>query len=237
MRAMTAVIGLALGLAMHTPLADTPAPSPFTATYEVTYRGMRAGSLKFVFARGEDGRYTFETRAEPSLLARLLVSPAAVERSTMQIGPQGVRPLEWRLDDGRSGSRDGRLEFEWERGVAQGVIEGQRVELQIEPGVQDRSSIQIAVSAALLRGQEPGTVPMIDEDRIKHYTYARKEQVVLDTPFGRLDTILYESTRPGSSRVSRLWLAPQLDYAPARVEQIRKGKVETVMVLREWRSG
>ena len=46
--------------------------------------------------------------------------------------------------------------------------------------------------------------------------------------------MIYESTRDGSSRVSRFWLAPQFDYAPVRAEQIRKGKVETVMTLVSW---
>ncbi len=216
--------------------AAAPAPQPFVATYEVSYRGLRAGTLTFELERDPaTGRYIFETHADPSALARLVVSSAANERSVMEIGPEGVRPTEWRLDDGKSSDKgDGALQFDWAQGVASGTIEREQVELPTEPKMQDRLSIQISVSAALLRGEEPGVIPLIDDNRVKHYTYTRKENAVLDSKLGKLDTVIFESTRPGSSRVSRMWLAPKLDYTPVRAEQIRKGKVETVMVLTGW---
>jgi hypothetical protein len=217
-------------------VARAQAPRPFVAVYDVTYRGLNAGSLTFRFSQDAmNGRYVFETRAEPSALARLVVSRAAHERSVMEINADGVRPLEWRLDDGKSGDKgDGVLQFDWAQGAAMGRIEREEVHIPTEPMLQDRQSIQIAVSAALLVGQEPGEIPLIDDNRIKRYTYTRKERAALDSNMGSVDAVIYESTRPGSSRISRLWLAPQFDYAPVRAEQIRKGKLETVMVLRSW---
>lgn len=239
MRAAALMVVMTMSLAMCAPSVarpEAPAPRPFVATYDVTYRGLRAGTLTFEFKHDvASGRYIFETHADPSALARLVVSSAAHERSVMEIGPEGVRPLEWRLDDGRSGDKgDGELRFNWAQGAATGTIERERVELPIEPKMQDRLSIQIYVSTALLRGEEPGVIPLIDDNRVKHYTYARKENAVLDSKLGKLETVIYESTRPGSSRIARMWLAPQLDYTPARAEQIRKGRVETVMVLTHW---
>jgi hypothetical protein len=92
-------------------------PKPFTATYEVSYRGMRAGSLTFKLSRDSaTGRYTYETTANPSMLARIVVSSAALERSVMEIGPDGVRPVEWHLDDGKSGTaKDGKLTVDRKR--------------------------------------------------------------------------------------------------------------------------
>ena len=76
---------------------------------------------------------------------------------------------------------------------------------------------------------------LIDDNRVKRYTYTKKEPARVDSKLGALDTIIYESTRTGSSRVSRFWLTPQFEYAAARAEQVRKGKVETVMTLVEWK--
>lgn len=213
--------------------SDAILPQPFTATYEVTYRGLRAGELTFKLSLDEaTGRYTYETTAAPSFLARILVSSAAVERSVMEIGPEGVRPLEWRLDDGKSGTaKDGHLRFDWDRKLASGTIEGETIELPLEPGLQDRLSIQIEVVTSLLRGEEPGTIPLIDDNRIKRYDYVKKEAPTLDTRMGKLETVLYESTRQGSNRQSRFWLVPAMEYLPVRAEQVRKGKVETVMTL------
>lgn len=208
-------------------------PKPFTATYEVSFRGMRAGSLTFKLSRDPGtGRYTYETTADPSMLARFVVSSAATERSVMEIGADGVRPIEWQLDDGKSGTaKDGKLNFDWANNVATGEIEGERIELALERGLQDRLSIQIDVVTSLLRGEEPGTIPLIDDNRVKRYSYVKKAATVVDTKLGKLDTIIYESTREGSNRQSRFWLVPTMEYLAARAEQIRKGKVETVMVL------
>lgn len=213
--------------------AQSVLPKPFTATYEVSYRGMRAGSLTFKLSRDSaTGRYTYETTANPSMLARIVVSSAALERSVMEIGPDGVRPVEWHLDDGKSGTaKDGKLNFDWASNVVTGEIESERIELPLEPGLQDRLSIQIDVVTSLLRGEEPGTIPLIDDNRVKRYSYVKKETTAVETKLGKLDTVVYESTREGSNRQSRFWLVPKMEYLAARAEQIRKGKVETVMVL------
>lgn len=236
-----ALLALAAGLAGLAGPARcaTPVPTPFVATYAVSYRGLSAGKLIFAFEHDPaTDTYRYETRAQPSALARLFVSGAALERSVMRIDAQGVRPLEWRLDDGKAGGKkDGALRFDWTGNTVTGVVEGERVQLPTEPGLQDRSSIQVAVTTALLRGAEPGTIPLIDDNRIKRYTYTRKADAVLDTKLGRLDAVIYESTRQGSDRVSRFWMVPSLEYLPARAEQIRKGKVETVMTLIELKSG
>lgn len=213
--------------------SDTILPKPVTATYDVSYRGMRAGRLTFKLSRDEaTGRYTYLTTAEPSLLARFVVSSAATERSVFEIGPEGVRPIEWHNDDGKSSTaKDGRLSFDWTKMLATGEVEGQKIELPLEPGLQDRLSIQIDVVTKLLRGEELGTIPLIDNNKIKRYDYKKKEATTLDTALGKLDTVIYESTRVGSDRQSRFWMVPKLEYLAARAEQIRKGKVETVMVL------
>lgn len=224
---------LATALLATAARADSVMPKPFTATYAVSYRGMRAGNLTFKLSRNPaTGHYTYETRVDPSMLARMVISGAALERSVMEIGPDGVRPLEWQLDDGKSGTaKDGKLSFDWNKNVVTGEIEGEKIELGLEPGLQDRLSIQIDLVTTLLRGEEPGTIPLIDDNRIKRYSYAKKETSAVDTKLGKLDTVLYESTREGSNRQSRFWLVPKLEFLAARAEQVRKGKVETVMIL------
>jgi hypothetical protein len=227
---------LATALLASTAHADAAVPQPFSATYAVSYRGIGAGTITFTFSHDPaTGRYTYETHPNPGALARLFVSSSAVERSVMEIDATGTRPIDWQLDDGKSSkSGDGELHFDWSRNAVTGTVEGEPVDLTTEPGTQDRSSIAIAVTTALMRGVEPGTIPLIDDNRIKRYVYTKKEQATVDSALGRLDTVIYESTREGgSSRTSRFWMAPSLEFLPVRAEQIRKGKVETVMVLQK----
>jgi hypothetical protein len=213
--------------------ADATALQPFTATYSVSYRGLGAGTLQTQLLRDpQTGHYTFETRVNPSFLARFAVSRNATERSVMEIDNDRVRPIQWRMDDGKSGTAgDGTLSFDWAQHAVTGDYKGAPVTLTTEDGLQDRQSVQIQVIFDLLRGREPGELPMINDDKIKQYAYTRGNSTEVQTKLGKVEAIVYESTRPGSSRVSRVWHAPSMGYVPVRAEQVRKGKVETVMTL------
>lgn len=207
-------------------------PAPFAATYAVHYRGMSAGLLHFELRSLGGGRFVYETRAEPSFFAKFFVGSSAVERSEMRIDGSGVRPLSWLVEDGKSGEdEDGALEFAWNEMRVSGIAEGKPFELSAVPGLQDRLSFQVAVMTDLLRGREPGTIPVVDDGRIKRYSYSRAGAERIRTEAGEFETVLYESTRPGSSRVKRVWHAPALGYLTIRAEQLREGKVETVVEL------
>jgi hypothetical protein len=226
------VYALVIATAMLPAMAGATAiPSPFTATYSVSFRGMHAGQLHSTLRVQGPGEFVYETRAKPMGVARLLISSKAVERSLMRIDAGGVRPLSWSSDDGRSGSdRDSALEFFWDQKRVSGRVEGKRVDCPTEPALQDRLSVQMAVITALLRAEEFGKVAIID-DEIKQYSYTRAGSQRIKTKAGEFETIIYESTRPGSTRISRFWHAPSLGFVPVRAEQVRKGKTETVMEL------
>jgi hypothetical protein len=234
MRNWWCLVGLfAATLATVDALADAPALQPYIATYAVSYRGLEAGTISMHLTHdAATNRYTFETRANPSVLARLVIGRDAVERTVVEPTDDGIRPVQWHLEDGKSGKDgDGDLKFDWDANKVTGEYEGKPVDLPTQPGLQDRLSIQLAVTAALVKGREPASIIMVNGDRTREYAYTRGASAQLDTKLGKQDTIIYESTRPGSNRVSKVWHAPQLQFLPVRAEQIRKGKVETVMQL------
>jgi hypothetical protein len=227
------ILGFAACLMLSAQAHAQAAPHDFAARYAVSFRGMNAGTLIFTFQHDPaTGHYIYETRAEPSFLASFVVSTQARERSEMEISDAGVRPLHWSLDDGKSGSKqDGDMVFDWTRQLASGVSKGAKFEVPVSPGVQDRISTQIAVATSLLRGQEPGAISIIDDAKVKSYTYDRTGTGAAESNQGHLESVLYESTRENSSRLSKFWLLPKYEFVPVRAEQIRKGKVETVMEL------
>ena len=213
--------------------AETPSLKPYVATYAVSYRGLEAGTISMHLTHdAATNRYTFETRANPSVLARLVIGRDAVERTVVEPTDDGIRPVQWHLEDGKTGKDgDGDLKFDWDAQRVTGEFEGKPVDLPTQPGLQDRLSIQLAVTAALVKGRDVTSIVMVNGDRTREYTYTRGASAQVDTKIGKQDTIVYESTRPNSNRVSKVWHAPQLQFLPVRAEQIRKGKVETVMQL------
>ena len=210
----------------------TPTLEPFKATYTVSFRGLRAGTITLELKQIADGQYIYQSTVSPSALASMVISENATEMTRFRVTDSGLQPIEWRLEDGERGTDDdGALTFDRALGRVRGVIENQSVDLPYEPGLQDRLSMQVEVIRALRQGKEPGEIRLIDDEKVKHYTYQRGAISDVKTLVGDYQAVLYESTRPGSKRVSRVWHAPALGFVPVKAEQVRKGKVETVMTL------
>ena len=147
--------------------AGAPHRGPSSPSTRSPTGAWNAGALAFQFAQdAANGRYALKPAR---IRARSPVWSSAAPRTnaaSFEIDADGVRPLEWRLDDGKSGDKgDGFLQFDWAQGAATGRIEGEEVRIPTEPNLQDRLSIQIAVSTALLAGQEAGEIPLIDDNR------------------------------------------------------------------------
>lgn len=205
---------------------------PFKATYAVTYRGLTAGNITFELKREGPNRYLYHSSVQPSFLASMVVSSRATEMSRFIITDEGVQPLEWKLEDGTSETaKDGALTFDIAAKRVRGTVENKAVDLTFEGHVQDRMSLQIEVMRALLQDREPGTIPIVDDERIKTYDYVRRRTEKMKTRVGEFDSVVYESTRARGKRLSRMWHAPSLGYLPVRAEQVREGRLETIMQL------
>ncbi len=229
--ALTLLIAAVPALAM-----GAASPAPFSATYAVSYRGIPAGELKSSLQPNGADEFVYETRVKPTLLARAFVSSKAVERSILRIDEKGVHPLFWVSEDGKPGSgKDGALAFAWDENRVSGIVESEPVDLPAEPQLQDRLSVQIAVMTALLRDEKIDEIRQVSGEKVRRYSYQPAGTERIRTAAGEFETVLYESTRPGSSRLSRVWHAPALGYLPVRAEQVRNGKVETVMELKQFK--
>jgi hypothetical protein len=233
---------LLLALCFATPLAaqavDGPL-APFTADYDVHYGSVDVGSSQTRVQRSaEPGRWIIESRSNASGLAKLVAGGTLLQRSTFDLDPDGVRPLSYQFDDGtRQSGRDVKLEFDWPASRVRGTAEDELVDIAAAPGLQDAASIQALVLARLRSGAEPGTIDMIEKDRIKRYQYTRLRHERLKTAIGELDTVVYRSAREGSGRETFFWYAPSLGFALVRAEQHRDGKRAFRTTIRRYRQG
>jgi hypothetical protein len=215
--------------------ADTGAKSlqPYTARYQVSYRGLNGGEIEATFKRGNAADlWLYETRAFPSLLGSFALGNAAGERSTMQVTPEGVQPLQFEFNDGKSGQgKDVSLRFDWENGRVTGKAEGKPVDLELSPGVQDTASVQAAMIKALAAGHKPTSFTIVASGKIREYRYWNEGSQQVMTPFGQVQAEVWASQRDGSNRVTKTWHAPSLGYVPVQAIQYRKGNPELQMKL------
>jgi hypothetical protein len=215
--------------------ADAPAPKfqPYTARYQVSYRGLSGGEIEVSFRRAkEPNQWQYETHAFPSLLGRLAVSSAARELGRMEVTAAGVRPLSFEFEDGTTaGEKDVHVVYDWAAGKATGTAKGASVVMELLPGTQDTASVQAAMIQELLAGRKPQAFRLITGNKVHDYRYWAEGTQQASTPYGKFDAVVWANQRPGSSRVSKVWHAPSLGYVPVQAIQYRKGKAEVEMKL------
>jgi hypothetical protein len=211
----------------------TAALQPYTVRYQVTYRGIGGGEIESSFKRGGAAdQWQYETRVFPNLLAQLAVSPGARETSTMLVTPTGVRPLAFSFNDGSDNvAKDVRLVYDWAAGRVTGTNEGKPVDLPLVAGTHDTASVQAAMTLELLAGRKPTSFKVITDGKLREYHYWTEGTQQVQTPLGKVDTVIWASQRTGSDRVQKVWHAPSLGYIPVQATQYRKGKAETQMKL------
>ena len=231
-----AIVAACLLGASGAALADPSAAAglqPYTARYQVSYRGLNGGEIESKFARGTTaGQWQYETRVFPTLLARVAISSQAHELSVIQVTAAGIRPLTFNFDDGSSGAaKDVRLDYDWQALTVTGSFEGKPVSLPITPGTHDTSSVQAAMILELLAGRKPQSFKIITGGKLREYRYWSEGKQQVMTPYGQVETDVWLSQRTGSNRVTKTFHAASLGYVPVQAIQYRKGNAEVQMKL------
>jgi hypothetical protein len=211
--------------------------APFVAEYDVRYGRMAVGTSRTELARA-DGRWRMESTSTATGFARVIASGTLRQRSEFEMLAEGPRPLRYSFDDGtqRTG-RDIALEFDWSAGRVRGTAEDEPVDLATVAGLQDAASMQALVLARLSAGREPGTIAMIEKDKVKYYRYSLVRRETLATAIGELETVVYRSAREGSERETFTWHAPKLGYAAVQAEQRVDGKRGFHTYIHSFRDG
>jgi hypothetical protein len=206
---------------------------PYTARYQVSYRGLNGGEIESSFQRANgNGLWRYETRAYPSILGRIAVSPQARETSTVLVSADSVRPMSFNFDDGSASStKDVKLAYDWSKGKVTGTADGKPVDITLLPDTQDTASVQAAMIQALLAGQKPQAFPIITGGKLREYRYWFEGVQQVMTPLGKVDAEVWANQRDGSTRVTKTWHVPSLGYVPVQAIQYRKGKAEVHMKL------
>lgn len=238
-----ALLAMSIALAPHPKLAaqTTGAPdveplSPFTASFEVVFRGLNAGTSTLELVRDNGDRWQYVSRNQARGLFRLALPGEVRQTSVLTVDASGVRPLRYAADDGTdSTTRDIRLEFDWPAGRVRGVAEQKPVDLPLAAGLQDGMSVQLALMHALSRGEAPTGYSLIDKNEIKEYRYAFEGRTRVQTPAGEFEAVIWSSRRPNSNRITRVWYAPGLAYLPVQAERRKGDTVEWSMRLKNFR--
>jgi len=208
-------------------------PQPFTATYAVSWNGIVAGSATLELAREDEHRYLYRSVISAAGLVRLVFPDDILQSSRFSFSGGLLQPIEYSATDGsRDHKHDIQLRFDPATARITGIANLTPVDIPLKPATFDPMSVQIATMRSLASGRDPTHFLMVDQNEIKDYTYTHEGNAVLDTDLGKLDTVIWTSSRPESDRMTRMWYAPSLGYLPVRAEQLRGGKPQLRMDIR-----
>jgi Protein of unknown function (DUF3108) len=210
---------------------------PYTARYNVSYRGLRGGDIEFTLKNDGNGRYIYSSHVLPNFLGGFFISDQAEDTSLMEFDGSAVKPVKFRSEDGSKNTRkDIRYDFDRTAHSVNGRYKDQDFHLEVPANTQDRLSIQLAASLALQAGREPGRLIMLEKDELQEYNITRVDTEQVRTAAGEYAAQVLKSERDGSSRTTRYWYAAKLGYIPVRAERSTNGKVDIVMELKSYQA-
>lgn len=214
-------------------IAAEPEVPVYTAQYEVEYKGKNLGSSAFAVRHdAAQGLYEFTSSTTAKGLLKLARPDPVVERSLFKVVDGRVRPVEFWYEDGsRKGEDNRHVEFDWDRRIAVVTDENGTREVPLDETSLDPGSIHVALMQDLVLNGKPGQYRIADEQMAKAYGYVDNGEAQIETGLGTLATHSYIQQREGSSRSTWIWVAPELSYLPARIEQRKNGEVTMALKL------
>jgi len=220
-----------LSVSMATAGAPGPGLSGFHAEYQAHYSVFSGTVILDLRPAGRKGEYVYEVHTKARGLARIVRPGTALETSNFALIDGKIRPIRYQLDDGtKKLENDTDIRFDWEACVAHSNYKGEAKDIPIKPGILDRLSADIIVIMGLRAGHAPGSYEITDRNSVRTYVFEALGEELMQVPAGEFRTLKFKRQRPGSTRSTLIWYAPDMDYLPVRIEQQKHGKTAITIV-------
>ena len=223
---MNLALRLALALlgTLSVSLGSATELTPHRAEYKVriaVVTGQLSTELK-----ATDAGYVATHVVKPTGLSRVVASGEMFVTSTFTPVADGVRPISYRAIDTIRGEPEANISFDWSANVAQGTVGEVPVEFPLEGRSHDAVSIQYELMYDLVNRQSSETYVLFDVEKMRVAHIREVGSRSIKTKAGKYEVVGIQHQKEGSSRVTTLWCAPELDYLPVMIEQHRKGKLK-----------
>lgn len=198
---------------------------PFTAEFDL-FRGSIKLGRTTISLEVKGDRYHYHSRTRPSGIASLIRSDTINESSRGQILANGnLQPQTYRYlhKKGKTTERDMRISFDAKTSRAKHLLNDKRPwQLETPANTQDKMSAQLALMQGALAGQKAVIFPVAGGGKLRHYRYQLEKSENIDTTLGHLKTHRYRRLIKNDSVKLVLWLSPEHNQLPVRIERSDK---------------
>ena len=217
--------------------AESVASLPtFEAEYTLYAKNTRAARVVRSLTRLDDNHYEYTSETKTTGLISIFKKVHIIETSRLMVRERLLQPVYYSYKrTGDRKKRDVSIEFNWDSKKIKNTINGDFWHMPIEPAVMDKLLYQLAIMYDLQHGQTPGSYLVADGGGIKTYSFEKLGEEMVETPLGSFNTIKMLRHKPGSSRRSVFWCAPDLEFLQVKVEHTEKDGSTTVAVLKSLR--
>jgi hypothetical protein len=204
---------------------------PYVAKYSFsTQIGVVAEATFNLKKQGEYWR--FSSHARPKGMASLLLNEEIAETSTVDIQPDGIRPLSYTYKRGDLDDDDVQtlqIKYNWQQKTAD--ISGYKGKKQIplQADIFDTMSVQLALTQDIKQGCTHARYTVFDEDKPEEQVFEQTGTENIQTPLGKYATV--KIRRRHGKRETISWFAPKLNYIPVRIHQLKNGSLSSELNL------
>ena len=220
--------------------AGEPGPElqSFHAEYKLKYSIFSGDVLLDLRPTDQADEYIYTAHTNARGAARLVLSGTAKETSRFIYTQGSIQPIHYHLNDGmEEEDSETDIRFDWKTEPAHTKYEGRETDYPINSATLDRLSADIVAILELRAGQTPDAYDIADDDSIRTYEFELLGEEQIKVPAGEFQTLKFRRQRPGSSRSTLIWYAPEADYLAVRIEQQKRGKTKVISTLTKFRYG
>lgn len=224
LRGLAATLLLVVAAGLMAPARSEVALTPHEASYRVSISVVN-GRLDTRLATTDNG-YVATHVIAPTGMSRLLARGSIAETSEFTNGQAGIVPAGYQSNDSLSRDKTRTdIRFDWDKGEANGTINGEAVQIPLDGLSHDRVSIQYQLMRDLLNATPSSQYQLFDVDKLKTLDIRNVGTRQVSVPAGEFEAVGIQHQAENSSRVTTLWCVAELDYLPVIIEQHRKGKL------------
>ncbi|MCK9503445.1 MAG: DUF3108 domain-containing protein [Porticoccaceae bacterium] len=198
-------------------------PAPYEASYSASYNGLAIKNKRSLSTTANG--YLLTTKAENFL-------GTISEEEHLEIDSSGnIIPQQYHYKRSIFGvKRTESTAFNRQKGIVTNTYKDRTVELALEKSLLTPLSYQLQMRQDLLQGKSDFQYRVVSRNGIKDYHYRVIDAEILDTPLGKLDTLIIKRIRDSNKRETYLWLAKSLDYLPVKLTHKEDGETHEMLI-------
>ena len=182
------------------------APDSVQASYDVFISGLKVGQMDETYTRKGD-HYALSSTTTPLGILAALKPGRIISKSEGSIGSSGLRPETFDHVRENDANKNGHAQFDWNAKKITLTHQGQKTELTLPEGAQDRLSAMYQFMFLDVDKLSSLDFAMTDGRKLDSYHYAVGSRQKLDTGAGPCDSVYLDNQAKAGESRTEIWVS------------------------------